>query len=137
MTKLLLDKGADINEKSTAGLPAIHYAVYASVYGQNLSIMKLLLRRNCDLTSPPNLLLKAIDYGRIQAIKLLCEVGCQLSEPFVTIEERIKALGYQNEHLEWLYNFYHNPRTLQMLCVVNIRKHYGHKLLDFLDTLTQ
>ena len=137
MTKLLLDKGADINEKSTAGLPAIHYAVYASVYGQNLSIMKLLLRRNCDLTSPPNLLLKAIDYGRIQAIKLLCEVGCPLPEPFVKIEERIKALGYQNEYLEWLYNFYHNPRTLQKLCVVNIRKHYGHKLLDFLDTLTQ
>ena len=136
-TELLLDKGADINEKSSSGLAAIHYAVYASVFGQNLSITKCLLRRNCDLTSLPYLVLKAIDFGELKAIKLLCEAGCPMSDPFVKINERITALGYRNEYLDWLYNFYHNPRKLQQLCIVNIRRHHGHKLFHLLNTLTE
>ena len=138
MTVLLLDKGADINDKSSSGLTAIHYAVYASVFGQNLSITKLLLQRNCDITSPPNLIHKAIDYGEETVIKLLCEAGCPIPQPFAKLNERIMALGFEKKTIysDWLYNFCHNPRTLLHICIMNIRKYHGPRLFHFLNTLT-
>ena len=48
MVVLLLNKAADINEKTSSGRSAIHFAVC----GKNLSITKLLLQRNIDLTAP-------------------------------------------------------------------------------------
>ena len=50
--------------------------------------------------------------------------------------ERLEALGYDKKLSDWLYHFCHNPRTLLHLCVMNIRKHYGPRLFNFVDTLS-
>ena len=91
--QLLLEKGADINEKdSFSGLAAIHHAMGTTWFGQYFSMIKLLIRKNCDVTLPPNLVLRSIDFGEIKAIKLLCEAGFAIIEPFGTIYERVRAL---------------------------------------------
>ena len=141
MVKILLDHGADVNAETALGASALHYAVDNG----NIGIMKLLLQKNCemenyslfkDIYNPQSTFQIALNGGNDEVIKLLCEVGCPISEFSLKRERLPRAIKDDEELINWLYDFYCNPRTLLQICRVELRKICGSRLQAVTDSLS-
>ncbi len=75
-TKLLLDRGADVNARAKSKYSAL---MVAAVYRDGTPAMKLLLARGAEVSGTPSPLVLAAGIGNAEALKPLHDAGASLS----------------------------------------------------------
>ncbi|MBF0569702.1 MAG: ankyrin repeat domain-containing protein [Candidatus Omnitrophica bacterium] len=76
--KQLLDKGADVNEKSAAGIPALLFAAF----NNHTDIVKLLLDKGADVNAKDksgNVALMGAVFGSVEMVKVLLSKGADVN----------------------------------------------------------
>ena len=133
--KLLLRNHANVNDENCTGESALQSAVVAN----NLAVTKLLRKQNCNMENKSLSMIRevpesqhplviALTRGNDKIVKLLPE--------FSTIVKHLSAvMQHDNDLVQWVYDFSHNPRTLLHICRVYIRKRYGTRLFRTLEIL--
>ena len=80
-TKLFLDQGACVNYFDPKGYSAVHWSAFRGAVGNQLEVMKLLIRFGANLNSltqndrPQSVLSFAIYSGNVELVRLLLENG--------------------------------------------------------------
>lgn len=142
MLELLLKYNANVNLAAYLDTPALHFAVN----NNQIQSVKLLLSKNCDLDdystfknlyNPQNALQIAFCHGNADMIKLLILAGFPIQEHLIKRSRLAKVVLDNEELVDWLYNYFYNPRSLLHLCRVQIRKLYRSNLLTIVQILTK